>query len=36
MKSVTSLGYHLDATDKEIIYMLMDNAKTSLANISKM
>lgn len=35
MKSVTSLGYHLDATDKEIIYMLMDNAKTSLANISK-
>lgn len=35
MKSVTNVGYHLDATDKEIIYMLMDNAKTSLAHISK-
>jgi hypothetical protein len=28
MKSVTELGYKLDAVDKKIIYMLMDNAKT--------
>jgi Lrp/AsnC family transcriptional regulator for asnA, asnC and gidA len=35
MKSVTELGYKLDAVDKKIIYMLMDNAKTSLAQISK-
>ena len=34
MKSVTELGYKLDAVDKKIIYMLMDNAKTSLAQIS--
>lgn len=35
MKSANNLGYHLDAVDKKIIYMLMDNAKTSLAQISK-
>lgn len=35
MKSVTEVGYKLDAIDKKIIYMLMDNAKTSLAQISK-
>lgn len=35
MKSVTDLGYHLDSIDKQIIYMLIDNAKTSLAHISK-
>ena len=35
MKSATNTNYHLDAIDKEIIYMLMDNAKTSLAHISK-
>lgn len=35
MKSVSSPDYHLDSVDKEIIYMLMDNAKTSLALISK-
>ena len=35
MKSVTEIGYKLDAVDKKIIYMLMDNAKTSLAQISK-
>lgn len=35
MKSATNTGYHLDAVDKQIIYMLMDNAKTSLAHISK-
>ncbi|AYO57120.1 transcriptional regulator [Chryseobacterium sp. 6424] len=35
MKSATNASYHLDAVDKEIIYMLMDNAKTSLAHISK-
>ena len=35
MKSATTTGYHLDSVDKEIIYMLMDNAKTSLAHISK-
>ena len=34
MKNVTSSGYHLDSVDKEIIYLLMDNAKTSLAHIS--
>ena len=35
MKSAINSGYHLDSVDKEIIYMLMDNAKTSLAHISK-
>ncbi len=35
MKNTNNSVYHLDATDKEIIYMLMDNAKTSLAHISK-
>ena len=35
MKSYTEVGYRLDAIDKKIIYMLMDNAKTSLAQISK-
>ena len=35
MKSVINSSYHLDSVDKEIIYMLMDNAKTSLAHISK-
>lgn len=35
MKTETNLGYQLDEIDKEIIYMLMDNAKTSLALISK-
>ena len=35
MKSASESGYHLDGVDKEIIYMLMDNAKTSLAHISK-
>ena len=35
MKSTTNSSYNLDKVDKEIIYMLMDNAKTSLAHISK-
>lgn len=35
MKNLTDAIYHVDATDKKIIYMLMDNAKTSLAQISK-
>lgn len=35
MKNATNLEYHLDKIDKDIIYMLMDNAKTSLAHISK-
>ncbi|HCN10880.1 MAG TPA: Lrp/AsnC ligand binding domain-containing protein [Kaistella sp.] len=35
MKNAANTGYHLDSVDKEIIYMLMDNAKTSLAHISK-
>jgi len=35
MRAETNLGYQLDDIDKEIIYMLMDNAKTSLALISK-
>lgn len=34
MKNNT-IGYPLDTIDKQIIYMLMDNAKTSLAHISK-
>ncbi|MGV4415358.1 Lrp/AsnC ligand binding domain-containing protein [Chryseobacterium sp. T1] len=35
MKSATNYVYQLDKVDKEIIYMLMDNAKSSLAQISK-
>lgn len=35
MKSTNQTTYQLDTIDKEIIYMLMDNAKTSLAHISK-
>lgn len=35
MKSATNYLYQLDKVDKEIIYMLMDNAKSSLAQISK-
>ena len=35
MKNAVSTQYHLDNIDKQIIYMLMDNAKTSLAHISK-
>ncbi len=35
MKNAINAEYHLDKIDKEIIYMLMDNAKTSLAQISK-
>ncbi|WP_277110963.1 Lrp/AsnC ligand binding domain-containing protein [Chryseobacterium taklimakanense] len=35
MKSASNVDYQLDTIDKEIIYMLMDNAKTSLAHISK-
>ncbi len=35
MKNALNTEYHLDSTDKEIIYMLMDNAKTSLAHISR-
>ena len=35
MKNTINAEYHLDKIDKEIIYMLMDNAKTSLAQIAK-
>jgi Lrp/AsnC family transcriptional regulator for asnA, asnC and gidA len=35
MKIAINSGYHLDSVDKKNIYMLMDNAKTSLAQISK-
>ena len=35
MKNAINAEYHLDKIDKDIIYMLMDNAKTSLALISK-
>lgn len=35
MKTAKNSEYYLDSVDKEIIYMLMDNAKTSLAQISK-
>lgn len=35
MKSASNLAYHLDELDKQIIDMLMDNAKSSLAQISK-
>ncbi|NAW50513.1 winged helix-turn-helix transcriptional regulator [Elizabethkingia argentiflava] len=34
MKNLATEAYHLDMIDKEIIYLLMDNAKTSLAHIS--
>lgn len=34
MKSLSNVAYYLDEVDKEIIYKLMDNAKTSLAHIS--
>lgn len=34
MKNATNSEYHLDKIDKDIIYMLMDNAKSSLAQIS--
>lgn len=35
MKAESHSGYYLDKVDKEIVYMLMDNAKTSLSIISK-
>lgn len=35
MKNAINADYYLDPTDREIIHMLMDNAKTSLAHISK-
>lgn len=35
MKNTNSASYLLDQLDKEIIYMLMDNSKSSLAYISK-
>ncbi len=35
MKQAANAEYHLDSIDKEIIYLLMDNAKTSLAQISR-
>ena len=35
MKNAINAEYHLDAIDKQIIHMLMDNAKSSLAQISK-
>ncbi|WP_294243189.1 Lrp/AsnC ligand binding domain-containing protein [uncultured Chryseobacterium sp.] len=35
MKNSDDTSYQLDSIDKEIIYMLMDNAKTSLAHIAK-
>lgn len=35
MKSINNAAYHLDEIDKQIIEMLMDNAKSSLAQISK-
>lgn len=35
MKNTNSTSYLLDQLDKEIIYMLMDNSKSSLAYISK-
>lgn len=35
MKNVTNHDYHLDSIDKEIIYKLIDNAKTPLSFISK-
>lgn len=35
MKNGINNGYHLDSVDREIIHLLMDNAKTSLSHISK-
>lgn len=35
MKNALQQTYQLDGLDKEIVYMLMDNAKCSLAQISK-
>ncbi|MFC3159289.1 Lrp/AsnC family transcriptional regulator, regulator for asnA, asnC and gidA [Chryseobacterium arachidis] len=35
MKTTDNTTYQLDSIDKEIIYMLMDNSKSSLAHISK-
>lgn len=35
MKNTNNTVYELDPLDKEIIYMLMDNSKSSLAYISK-
>lgn len=35
MKDMENSIYHLDSIDKKIIYLLMDNSKTSLAQISK-
>ncbi|MGI9652822.1 Lrp/AsnC ligand binding domain-containing protein [Chryseobacterium sp. RLHN22] len=35
MKNTNNTVYQLDPLDKEIIYMLMDNSKSSLAYISK-
>ncbi len=35
MKNLKQKDYYLDPIDKSIIYMLIDNAKTSLALISK-
>ena len=35
MKNSINTGYELDAIDKKIIYMLMDNVKTPLIHISK-
>ncbi len=35
MKNSSLTNYHLDSLDKEIIYMLMDRTKSSLAYISK-
>ncbi|WP_312075496.1 Lrp/AsnC ligand binding domain-containing protein [Chryseobacterium sp.] len=34
MKNSNNTDYYLDAIDKQIIYMLMDNSKSSLAHIS--
>ncbi|KQR91938.1 transcriptional regulator [Chryseobacterium sp. Leaf180] len=33
-KNLQDSAYHLDAIDREIIYMLVDNSKTSLAHIA--
>lgn len=33
-KHLQDSAYHLDAIDREIIYMLVDNSKTSLAHIA--
>jgi len=34
MKNLTKESYQLDSTDKKIVQLLMDNAKTSLSHIS--